>query len=126
MLVTSQLPIQTTKKFYTFWRSLVPLHFEKGSATHDIIPFTRACKYQIAKHYVNDAFGLACAQINLQNQVTRWIPSAFVQSADCIASVPLLFWIAFCCFFISSVLLSHTAPSLLSHGSLHFFPLSIR
>ena len=34
MLVTSQLPIQTTKILYSFQRALVPPHFEKGSATH--------------------------------------------------------------------------------------------
>jgi len=35
MLVTSQLPIQTTKfATISFQRALVPPHFEKGSATH--------------------------------------------------------------------------------------------
>ena len=34
MLATSQLPIQTTKFFYIFLLGLVPLQFEKGSATH--------------------------------------------------------------------------------------------
>jgi len=38
MLVTSQLPIQSTKFFYIFW--LVPPHFEKGSATHGFNPTT--------------------------------------------------------------------------------------
>ena len=61
-------------------------------------------------------FGLICAQINFQKQVTRWISSALVQTPDCIASVSLLFCIVFCsAFFIASVLLPHTVPSLLSH-----------
>ena len=35
MLVTSQLPIQTTKTFYSFLTRACAPHFEKGSATHD-------------------------------------------------------------------------------------------
>jgi len=35
MLVTSQLPIQAAKFFYSFFDlDLCPPHFEKGSATH--------------------------------------------------------------------------------------------
>jgi len=34
MLVTSQLPIQATKFSIFFKHALVPLHFEKFSATH--------------------------------------------------------------------------------------------
>jgi len=39
MLVTSQLPIQTTKfAIISFQRALVPPHFEKGSTTHGATP----------------------------------------------------------------------------------------
>jgi len=34
MLVTSQLPIQITKFFYSFLTCACASHFEKGSATH--------------------------------------------------------------------------------------------
>jgi len=43
--VTLQLPIQITNIFQYFLRALVPLHFEKGSATHVtyVLPCTGVC-----------------------------------------------------------------------------------
>jgi len=43
MFVPSQLPIQTTKMFYSFFDVyLCPHHFEKGSATHAYNQFLSA------------------------------------------------------------------------------------
>jgi len=47
MLVTSQLPIQTTKIFYSFGRAFVPSHFEKGSATHGFNTWSIAVSFSL-------------------------------------------------------------------------------
>jgi len=56
MLVTSQLPIQTTTfAIISFQRALVPTHFEKGSATHGSV--NAIPEYKLLLQKINQLIG---------------------------------------------------------------------